>query len=75
MICTNMHTQCSHKERETGEYLVINICDVHYIVDMVAEVVRQDTAQDVKCDVGPAQREVRGQLSVGVRVWPESAIR
>ena len=43
--------------------LIIDVCDVHNIVDMETKVVGQYSAQDVKCDVGSEWRN-EGQLSV-----------
>ena len=38
-------------------YLVINICDVHDIGNIITKVVRENTAQDVKCNVRPAESQ------------------
>ncbi len=34
--------------------LVINISDIHHIVHLVIEIVRENSSQDIECDVGSA---------------------
>lgn len=39
--------------RVDGIDLVINVCNVHDKVNIIAKVIRHDTAEDVLCDVVP----------------------
>ena len=36
-------------------YLIVNVSDVHHIVDVVAKVVGEHTTENVKCNVGPVE--------------------
>jgi hypothetical protein len=36
-----------------GTDLVVNICDVHDKVNIIAKVIRHDAAEDILCDVVP----------------------
>ena len=40
---------------QSDPYLVINVCDVHYIEHFIVEVTTQYTTQDIKGDVRSAE--------------------
>ena len=40
---------------QSDPYLVINVCDVHYIEHFIVEVATQYTTQDIKGDVRSAE--------------------
>ena len=46
-------------------YLVINVCDVHAIENLIAEVVGHHSTEDVKRYVRPARRSEYGSLITG----------